>query len=220
VVGQEYAALVQSEFARTPLFIWDPRAGRQAVAVDSLAQMPDLWPPRCSISLACRCPADHARGAPGRRRLQSGAPTHEAVLFGVYGGHVNVTDGRYVYMRCPGHTREHGPALRVYPHAHPDAPALYGGRNAGGRTSAAASPLPKEMAAAQSAQPGSRSRPINLAPSSSIWQADPQQEHPLQDAAIEARMIRSAGPPHAEPTTAPPEQFVRLGLEGYVNATA
>ncbi len=31
--------------------------------------------------------------------IANNAPTREAVLYGVHGGHVNVTDGRYVYMR-------------------------------------------------------------------------------------------------------------------------
>ena len=33
--------------------------------------------------------------------LQSDSMIHNAVLFGIHGGHVNITDGRYVYMRAP-----------------------------------------------------------------------------------------------------------------------
>ena len=32
--------------------------------------------------------------------LKKDAPIREAALFGVHGGHVNVTDGRYVYMHA------------------------------------------------------------------------------------------------------------------------
>ena len=36
-----------------------------------------------------------------RGTIAADAPVREAGLFGVHGGHVNVTDGRYVYMRAP-----------------------------------------------------------------------------------------------------------------------
>lgn len=41
------------------------------------------------------------RGAPLGGTVATDAPVREAGLFGAYGGHVNVTDGRYVYMRAP-----------------------------------------------------------------------------------------------------------------------
>ncbi|VEA36931.1 sulfatase [Salmonella enterica subsp. enterica] len=34
-------------------------------------------------------------------------PSGEGALFGVFSGHVNVTDGRYVYMRAAQPGREH-----------------------------------------------------------------------------------------------------------------
>ena len=40
-------------------------------------------------------------GAALTTSLQRKCSVHEAALFGVHGGHVNVTDGRYVYMRAP-----------------------------------------------------------------------------------------------------------------------
>src|SRR5260370_35872668 len=41
------------------------------------------------------------QGTPLRERIANDRPTRPAGLFGVFGGHVNVTDGRYVYMRGP-----------------------------------------------------------------------------------------------------------------------
>ena len=40
-------------------------------------------------------------GIPLGSVIAEDAPTRDAVLFGVHGGHVNITDGRYVYMRGP-----------------------------------------------------------------------------------------------------------------------
>ena len=35
-----------------------------------------------------------------REVIQDDSPIRKAALFGIFGGHVNVTDGRYVYMRA------------------------------------------------------------------------------------------------------------------------
>jgi hypothetical protein len=43
---------------------------------------------------------------------------------------------------------------------------------------------------------------------------DPHQEHPIQDAAQEERMIRLLID-QMQANDAPPEQYVRLGLEAY-----
>ena len=45
-------------------------------------------------------PAD-MQGIPLRDTIAGDTPVRQAVLFGLHGGHVNVTDGRYVYMRAP-----------------------------------------------------------------------------------------------------------------------
>ncbi len=41
------------------------------------------------------------QGIPLRDSIAEDAPVRDAALFGVHGGHVNVTDGKYVYMRAP-----------------------------------------------------------------------------------------------------------------------
>lgn len=33
--------------------------------------------------------------------IKNNEPIHDGLLFGIHGGHVNCTDGRYVYMRAP-----------------------------------------------------------------------------------------------------------------------
>ncbi|MEZ4618342.1 MAG: hypothetical protein R2867_22895 [Caldilineaceae bacterium] len=101
-MGQEQPTLV-FQLARTPLFIWDPRCKRQDTAVDSLAQMTDLAATLLDF-FGVPLPAD-MEGKALRDAVASGAATHEAVLFGVHGGHVSVTDGRYVYMRAPANPR-------------------------------------------------------------------------------------------------------------------
>ena len=95
-----------NELVHLPLFVWDPRAGAAGDRRQSLVQTIDLAPTLLDY-FGIGIPAD-MQGAP----LPTAADTRErtAGLFGIYGGHVNVTDGRYVYMRASA-TLENGPLL-------------------------------------------------------------------------------------------------------------
>ena len=88
-----------NEIARIPLFIWDPRTKIRGERRQSLVQMIDL-PPTLLDYFEVEPPAD-MQGQPLRATLADDTPVREAALFGTFGSHVNVTDGRYVYMRAP-----------------------------------------------------------------------------------------------------------------------
>jgi len=88
-----------SEVAHTPLFIWDPRSKVAGARRDQLAQVIDL-PATLLEYFGVERPLD-MEGIPLGGVIKSDAPTRDAVLFGVHGGHVNITDGRFVYMRGP-----------------------------------------------------------------------------------------------------------------------
>jgi len=207
-----WAKVVQpwySELARTPLFIWDPRSQQRNTAVTSLAQMIDL-PATLLEFFGVALPAD-MEGRPLRDAVATGATTRDAVLFGIHGGHVNVTDGRYVYMRAP---------------VHPDNTPLYDYTLMPTRMRRRF--LADELQGATLAEPFpfTKGMPLLKTPTQAWIQAhefghllfdlatDPQQAHPLQDAAIEERMIRLLVT-RMQANAAPPEQYVRLGLEGY-----
>lgn len=87
------------EVAHIPLFIWDPRSGRYGERRNSLVQTIDLAPTLLDYFRA-EIPPD-MQGKPLRDTVAADAPVREAALFGIHGGHVNVTDGRYVYMKAP-----------------------------------------------------------------------------------------------------------------------
>ncbi len=87
------------EVSHTPLFIWDPRSGVADQRRTSLVQTIDLAPTLLEYFGVDR-PAD-MQGASLRQTIADDSPVREAGLFGIFGGHVNVTDGRYVYMRAP-----------------------------------------------------------------------------------------------------------------------
>ena len=88
-----------NEIAHTPLFIWDPRSRVAGARRAQLTQMIDL-PATLLEYFGVERPAD-MQGIPLGAVLAADAPTRDAALFGVHGGHVNITDGRYVYMRGP-----------------------------------------------------------------------------------------------------------------------
>jgi arylsulfatase A-like enzyme len=88
-----------NEIAHTPLFIWDPRCGKRGEERRSLVQTIDLAPTLLEF-FGIERPKD-MQGKPLRETIAADAPVREAGLFGLFGGHVNVTDGRHVYMRAP-----------------------------------------------------------------------------------------------------------------------
>lgn len=85
--------------AHTPLFIWDPRSRLSNERRSSLVQMID-FPATLLEYFSVSLPKE-MEGKPLRQTLIDDTPVREAALFGIHGGHVNVTDGRYVYMRAP-----------------------------------------------------------------------------------------------------------------------
>ena len=88
-----------NEIANMPLFIWDPRSGVRGERRGSLVQTIDL-PATILDYFGVVLPKD-MQGVPLTETIKSDKPVREAALFGILGGHVNCTDGNYVYMRGP-----------------------------------------------------------------------------------------------------------------------
>ncbi|MCF3962497.1 sulfatase [Streptomyces fuscigenes] len=87
------------ENIHTPLFIWDPRSAVRGERRASLVQTIDFGP---TLLDYFGVPAPELmQGAALGDAVAQDAPVREAGLFGSFGSHVNVTDGRYVYMRAP-----------------------------------------------------------------------------------------------------------------------
>ncbi|MFT7587649.1 MAG: arylsulfatase A-like enzyme [Cellvibrionaceae bacterium] len=85
--------------AHTPLFIWDPRSQIENERRSSLVQMIDF--PATLLDYFDVSLPENMQGKSLRQTIIDDSPVREAALFGSHGGHVNVTDGRYVYMRAP-----------------------------------------------------------------------------------------------------------------------
>ncbi|WP_318389889.1 sulfatase [Enterobacter sp.] len=94
---------VYNEIANTPFFIRDPRCKVTDERRSALAQTIDI-PATLLEYFNVERPATMT-GKPLRPVIENDTPIHDHALFGYFGGHLNITDGESVYMRCP---REQG----------------------------------------------------------------------------------------------------------------
>jgi len=89
-----------NETARIPLFIWDPRSGVAGERRRSLVQTIDHPVTLLDFFGIEKTPDMEGRSLAGV--IRSDDMARDAALFGMFGCHVCVTDGRYVYMRGIG----------------------------------------------------------------------------------------------------------------------
>ncbi len=87
------------ELSHIPLFIWDPRSGKQGEKREALVQTIDLAPTVLEYFGIKRTP--DMQGHPLKDTIREDHPVRQYALFGCHGAHINITDERYVYMRCP-----------------------------------------------------------------------------------------------------------------------
>lgn len=197
-----------NEVAHIPLFIWDPRSRKQGERRGSLVQTIDL-PATLLDYFGLERPADML-GRPLARTIADDTPVRESCLFGIHGGHVNITDGRYVYMRAPARA-ENTPLFNytVMP------------------THMRARFSVEELATTQLAPPFSFTKGVPLMKIKATRQrwadahefgtmlfdieADPEELHPISDAKVESRLTEAMIKLMRE-NDAPKEQFERLGL--------
>lgn len=196
------------EVAHTPLFLWDPRNQRRDQISDALVQNID-WGPTLLEYFDVPATAD-MQGVPLTTAVNSPEALREGMLFGVHGGHVNVTDGRYVYMRAPA-TPANQP-LNEY--------TLMPTHM---RHTFAVSEL-QDIGLSEPFRFTKGCRTMKIDAGRDGWrdifrfgnllfdvEQDPAQEHPLDDPVIEKRMIDLMVKLMRE-NDAPAEQYERLGL--------
>jgi arylsulfatase A-like enzyme len=90
---------VYNEVAHIPFFIWDPRFKIKNEIRDSLAQTIDL-PATILEYFNIELP-ETMQGKPLREAIEEKKEIRKAGLFGIYGGHVNLVNDEYIYMRAP-----------------------------------------------------------------------------------------------------------------------
>jgi len=197
-----------NEVAHMPLFIWDPRTRVAGERRASLVQTIDLAPTLLSY-FGVEIPAD-VQGHPLWDTIDRDAPVREAGLFGIHGGQVNITDGRYVYMR--GFAGERNEPLFEYtlvPHH-----KLHTFRVEELQDLELAEPFSFSKGCRLLKIPGLQpADPAVLKTMLFDLRVDPRQESPISDPIVEQRMIELMIELMRE-NDAPPEQYERLGLDG------
>ena len=199
-----------NHLANTPLFIYDPRCGCRDEKRGALVQTIDLAPTLLDYFNVDR-PADML-GQALRDTIAGDKPVREAALYGLFGAHVNCTDGRYVYMRAP---------------VDPDNMPLFN-----------YTLMPthmQNMFRANELQNATLAEPFSFTKGCPVlrtpawpWgtqhrfgtmlfdlESDPGQLSPITDPAVEDRMTRLMVD-LMKRNDAPKEQYVRLGLEEYL----
>ena len=200
-----------NEVAHTPLFIWDPREpGAAGQRRQALVQTIDLAPTLLEF-FGEEVPGDML-GVPLGSVLREDVSIREAALFGIHGGQVCITDGRYVYMRSPV-SPENTPlfAYTLLPLRHGRDRAFY---------------AEEELRQAELAGPFSftkgmpvlkvpyHCRTTNFQFPTALYdlRSDPAQQHPIRNDAEEERLCKLMKQVMAQ-NDSPPEQYLRLGLQ-------
>jgi arylsulfatase A-like enzyme len=213
-----------NELAQIPFFMWDPRtrdrgSRRKALVQPSIDLAPTL------LRYFGLEPTEDMLGCDLAPVMKDDTPVRESGIFGNFGGHVNVTDGRYVYMRSTERFE-----VRMYEYTYmptrmitPFPPEALRGNvtlrepfrfTKGCSLMKVGNPSPfyegKELEDRLKADPAFRRH----------WlydlERDPEQKEPIEDKVIEERMIEYLRK-HLGACDAPEEQWARLGLSGTGN---
>ena len=88
------------EVAHTPFFVWDPRCGKRGERRQALVQ-PAIDIPPTLLRFFGMEPTESMTGHDLADTVADDSPVRESAIFGYHGQWINVTDGRYVYMRAP-----------------------------------------------------------------------------------------------------------------------
>ncbi len=207
---------VYSEIARIPLIVHLPGSQGAGARVSALTQTTDLMPTFLDWFGAPVPP--HLHAASLRPALEADEPVHDSLIYGYFGMALNATDGRHTYFRNPVSGESLLYAYTAMPtgfHNFLPREELAGaefGRFLGHTYNIPVYKIP---------QPGGVSLGNRSLDRAAVEQtrphelydiaADPGQERPLADPALEGRfcdLLRA----HLARVKAPEEQYARLGL--------
>jgi arylsulfatase A-like enzyme len=196
-----------NEITRLPLFIWDPRYGKANETRSGLVQTIDI-PATILEYFGLPLPPD-MQGKSIVPLIVENKNIRKAGLFGLHGAHVCCTDGRHIYMRAP--RGNNGP---LYNYTLMPTHMMWFFSQ-------------KEIASMEKVKPFSFTKGMPLmrfetAGSPTITQygdllfdlaEDPGQLHPVKDNPSLENSMREKLVTLMRENDAPPEQFLRLGLD-------
>lgn len=200
--------LEYNEVAHTPLFIWDPRCGVAGEHREALVQTTDLAPTILDF-FGIPVPEDMT-GKPLELVIRRDEAVREYGIYGVHGGPVSITDGRYVYMRAVRNPEEKVYEYTLMP-THMvgmfSIEELQEMRRHEGFSFTEGCPV-MEIPVMPARNPGKLTEDILFDLSKDL-----KQLHPIRDAAVEARFVQALVNLMKE-NEAPEYLYRRFGLEG------
>ncbi len=200
------------ELVHLPAFLWDPRTGERGTHRGALAQTIDIAPtllrffglePTADMQGRDLAAALGADGPDARHVL------HDGALFGIHGGHVNVTDGRYVYMRAAAD--ESNAPIEQFTLMPTHMRSRFSTAELAEWEPAEPFAFTKGLRTMRLQGRGHWMNPWRHGTLLFDLEADPAQEHPLADDEVELRMLRLLARLLRE-SEAPVSQYRRLGL--------
>lgn len=229
------------ELVHIPLFIHDPRFSHAGEKRDQIVQTIDI--PATILEFFHITLPEDMQGKPIRAVIEDNEEIRDYALFGVHGGHINVFDGRYVYMKAP--VNEDNQPLYDYTLMPTHMRCRFGVGELQGAT--AVKPfkflkncpvlkVPKvngiadddfgdllmgkgDPQKARSIDNNSLTNAVNFGDKLFDMQTDPKQQKELDDIGTEVRMARLLVRAMKENET-PIEQFERIGLPSDCEVTA
>jgi arylsulfatase A-like enzyme len=197
------------EVSHIPLFIHDPRVRKSDnTRCSNLVQTVDIAPTLLDF-FGANIPKDMG-GKSLKNTIENGSLVREAALFGIHGAQINCTDGRYVYVRAPRKENEPLYEYTLMPTHMRHTFYVEEMRTAAWREPFA---FTKEcgLMKIKDLRMGMTAKSHNYKTSLFDLEKDPGQKEPIDDAAIEKKMIDHMHRLMHE-NDCPEEQFDRVGL--------
>lgn len=196
-----------NELVHLPMFLWDPRTGGADTRRGALAQTIDLAP--TVLRYFGLEPTPDMQGRDLAAVLGDDTPVHDGALFGIHGGHVNVTDGRHVYMRAAADVSN--APLEQYTLMPTHMRSRFSVAELGAWEPSEPLPFTKGLRTMRMPAAAGWMNPWKHGTLLFDLETDPAQEHPLDDPDVELRMLRLLARLMHE-NDAPRSQFERLGM--------
>lgn len=206
-----------TEISRIPLMVWHPDcANRAGERSDALTQTPDLMPTILDI-FGLELP-DEVRAQSILPTLSVGAPGHETLMFGQFGGPIAVSDGRYLMFCFPENGSTVG--LNEYTLSPIHMSSMFSVAELQDMELADPFDFTKSVrtlriaARAEGVRPPGLHEVFNLGTRTEVFDllTDPKQTRPIEDPDIETRLLKCALE-NLKLHDAPQEVFVHYGLE-------
>ncbi len=199
-----------NEIAHIPLFVWNPDIGIKGERRQALVQNMDV-----AVTLLKWFGLEPTKDMMGKDItpiIENDEKQKEYVLFGLHGGHVNITDGNYVYMRAPvgenivyNYTQMPTHMRCLFSVEEMKSATLHQGFSFTKGT-----PLFKIGSVED--KTGDTTPKHQMHTMLFDLRKDPEQKNPISDAEVENRMIEAMIKIMKE-NDAPEEQYIRLGLK-------